>query len=199
MTVVIGLTGSIATGKSTVSKMFADFKIPVIDADQLSREVVKPGHSAYEKIVSTFGSGILHENGELNRKKLGKIIFSDEEERKKLNAIVHPEVRREMVERRDAFKEQGERAVVLDIPLLFESELTGYADKTLVVYVDENVQLERLMQRDQSSEEEALERIQSQIPITKKAKMADAVIDNNGSVEESFHQLNDILHKWNIV
>ncbi|MBA2173365.1 dephospho-CoA kinase [Halobacillus locisalis] len=199
MTVVIGLTGSIATGKSTVSKMFADLDIPVIDADQLSREVVEPGELAYKQIVETFGEGILHKDRTIDRKQLGKVIFSDKEKRQQLNDIVHPEVRREMIARRESYKKKGAKAVVLDIPLLFESELTDYADRTLVVYIDEQTQLERLMARDDSKAEEAKQRIDSQIPISKKARWADAVIDNRGTVDESFQQLKDILHRWEVV
>ncbi|MCA1009903.1 dephospho-CoA kinase [Halobacillus halophilus] len=199
MTVVIGLTGSIASGKSTVSQMFSKFNIPVVDADQLSRKVVEPGEPAYNKIVEAFGFQILQEDRTIDRKRLGKIIFSDEEKRQQLNSIVHPQVRQEMLEERDAYKADGYPAVVLDIPLLFESRLTSYVDRVMVVYVDEETQLKRLMERDQSEREEAEERIQSQLSIAEKAKMADAVIDNNGSIEESFQQLKDILHQWNIV
>ncbi|MFZ0368736.1 MAG: dephospho-CoA kinase [Halobacillus sp.] len=199
MTVVIGLTGSIASGKSTVSQMFSKFNIPVVDADHLSRKVVEPGEPAYNKIVETFGFQILQDDRTIDRKRLGKIIFSDEEKRQQLNSIVHPQVRQEMLEERDAYKAEDYPAVVLDIPLLFESKLTSYVDRTMVVYVDEEIQLKRLMERDRSEREEAEERIQAQLSIAEKAKMADAVIDNNGSVEESFQQLKDILHKWNIV
>jgi len=199
LTVVIGLTGSIASGKSTVSQMFSRFNIPVVDADQLSRKVVEPGEPAYNKIVEAFGFQILQDDRKIDRKRLGKIIFSDEEKRQQLNSIVHPQVRQEMLEAREAYKAEDYPAVVLDIPLLFESRLTSYVDRVMVVYVDEETQLKRLMERDQSEREEAEERIQAQLSIAEKAKMADAVIDNNGSVDESFQQLKDILHQWNIV
>ncbi|MCA0969847.1 dephospho-CoA kinase [Halobacillus litoralis] len=199
MTTVIGLTGSIATGKSTVSNMFKDLNIPVIDADQLSRDVVKPGEPAYQKIVEAFGSRVLQNDGTLDRKKLGSIVFSDGEKRKELNGIVHPEVRKEMIRRRDHFVDEKYPAVVLDIPLLYESELTHYVERVLVVYVDEATQLERLTNRDQSTEEEAMQRIKSQIPISEKADRADAVIDNRGTIEESLQQLRDILHEWEVV
>ncbi|MEC3882863.1 dephospho-CoA kinase [Halobacillus sp. HZG1] len=199
MTVVIGLTGSIASGKSTVAKMFKDMDIPVIDADQISRDVVEPGEPAYQEIVSTFGEQVLSEEGGLDRKKLGKIIFADETKRKQLNGIVHPKVREEMIRRREQYKNQQYRAVVLDIPLLFESNLTDYVEKILVVYVDEETQRERLMERDQAGREDAEERIRAQIPVKKKAEMADAVIDNTGTVEGSLQQLKDILHGWDIV
>ncbi|WP_406944565.1 dephospho-CoA kinase [Halobacillus sp. SY10] len=199
MTLVIGLTGSIASGKSTVAKMFQDMDIPVIDADQISRDVVQPGEPAYQEIVETFGEQVLEEGGDLDRKKLGKVVFADETKRKQLNGIVHPKVREEMIRRREQYKQQQYQAVVLDIPLLFESNLTDYVEKILVVYVDEKTQLERLMERDQSGREDAEERIRAQIPVKKKAEMADAVIDNTGTVEGSLQQLNDILHGWGIV
>lgn len=199
MTLVIGLTGSIASGKSTVSRMFDEWEIPVIDADQISRDVVRPGEPAYEDIVHVFGKDVLFEDGTLDRKKLGKVIFSSKERRKELNDIVHPRVREEMIRRRESYKEENYKAVVLDIPLLYESGLTDYVERVLVVAVDEETQLQRLMERDGSSREDARERIASQIPVSRKAEMADAVIDNNGTEEESFRQLRDILHRWNLV
>lgn len=199
MTLVIGLTGSIASGKSTVAKMFKEMEIPVIDADQISKDVVEPGEAAYEEIVHHFGETILQEDGSIDRKKLGQIIFSDEDKRTQLNNIVHPQVRQEMINRREYYKQKQYAAVVLDIPLLYESNLTDYVEKTLVVYVNEKTQLERLMERDEAGMEDAKGRIQSQISVKKKADLADAVIDNNGSIEESYLQLKDILHDWNIV
>ncbi len=199
MTVVIGLTGSIASGKSTISEMFHNFKIPVVDADIISRQVVDPGEPAYQKIIDAFGNEVLHENKTINRKRLGKIVFESKEKRDILNQIVHPEVRKEMLRQRDHYKKDKNSAVVLDIPLLFESKLAHYADRTLVVYVDEDTQLQRLMERDGSSMEEAKQRMSSQIPVAEKAEMADVVIDNSGSIEESFEQLKSILENWNII
>ncbi|SHG84394.1 dephospho-CoA kinase [Ornithinibacillus halophilus] len=199
MAIVIGLTGSIASGKSTVSLMFDEFNIPVIDADKISREVVEPGEEAYEKIVATFGESIVREDGKLDRKELGAIVFENEEKRKQLNEIVHPAVRKSMLEKRDALIEQGEKCVVLDIPLLFESKLTHFVNKTIVVYVDEDVQLKRLMERDGYNEKEAMQRIQSQIPVKEKANLADEVINNNGTKFETLEQLDQILRKWNVL
>lgn len=199
MTLVIGLTGSIASGKSTVSTMFDDFHIPVIDADKLAREVVNPGERAYEEIIAVFGPGILQADKALDRKKLGSIVFADEKKRQALNRIVHPAIRKEMVQRRDAYIKLEKKCVVLDIPLLFESKLTTFADKTLVVYVDEDVQLNRLMARDKSTIEEAEQRIHSQIPVKQKATLADAVIDNNGTKQQSRKQLEKLLKKWNVI
>lgn len=199
MGLIIGLTGSIASGKSTVSQMFADFNIPVIDADKLARVVVNPGEKAYEEVIRAFGQEVLQEDKTLDRKKLGAIIFADEEKRKKLNSIVHPAIREEMLQRKDAYLEAGEKCVVLDIPLLFESKLTHFADKTVVVYVDEEVQLKRLMERDEYTEEEAKQRIHAQIPVKEKAGLADRIINNNGSKQQSYDQLEKLLKGWNVI
>jgi dephospho-CoA kinase len=199
MTLVIGLTGSIATGKSTVSLMFDEFNIPVIDADKLSREVVQPDEKAYNEIVAAFGKQILREDQTLDRDKLGQIVFADKAKRNTLNQIVHPAVREKMIEKRDAYVNQKEKCIVLDIPLLFESKLTDFVDKTLVVYVDEAVQLKRLMDRNGYAKEEAMQRISSQIPVKEKAELADEVIDNNGSKIESSKQLESILNHWGVI
>lgn len=198
MSIVIGLTGSIATGKSTVSSMFTELGIPVIDADKLAREVVEPGEDAYHQVVKTFGEEILLEDQTLDRKRLGDIVFADETRRQQLNEIVHPAIRKRMVEKRDALIQKGERCVVLDIPLLFESKLEHFVDKILVVTVDEEIQLKRLMERNGYTKEEALNRIQAQMPVKRKAMLADASINNNGNQEESFEQLKIILNDWKI-
>ncbi|WP_029267297.1 dephospho-CoA kinase [Virgibacillus alimentarius] len=199
MGLIIGLSGSIASGKSTVSLMFDDFDIPVIDADKLAREVVDPGEKAYEAIIHKFGPGILREDKTLDRKKLGAIVFADEQKRLQLNEIVHPAIREKMLKHRDAYIKSDEKCVVLDIPLLFENKLTNYVDKTLVVYVDENVQLERLMEREGFSKQEAKQRIQAQIPNKEKAKLADAIIDNNGTKHHSYEQLEKLLRTWGVI
>lgn len=197
MALTIGLTGGIASGKSTVAKMIRELGIPVIDADQIARDVVKVGEEAYKQIVQTFGQEILQENGEIDRAKLGAIVFHNEQERKKLNAIVHPAVRRRMLAEKKAYVQKGAKTVVLDIPLLFESELTHLIDKIIVVYVDDDVQLDRLMKRNGFSKEEALARIRAQMPLREKVKKADAVIDNNGTIEETKQQLLQIFKRWN--
>jgi dephospho-CoA kinase len=196
MALTIGLTGGIASGKSTVTEMIRGLGIPVIDADQVARDVVKAGEEAYEQIIKTFGQDILQENGEIDRAKLGAIVFYNEQERKKLNAIVHPAVRRRMLAEKEAYVQKGAKTIVLDIPLLFESELTHLIDKIIVVYVDDDIQLERLMKRNGFSEEEALARIRSQMPLHEKVKKADAVINNNGTIEETKQQLLQILKEW---
>lgn len=195
---IIGLTGSIGTGKSTVAKMFSELNIPVIDADRIAREVVEPGKIAYEQIVATFGEEILLADGSINRKKLGSIVFQDEAKRTKLNEIVHPEVRKEMLRQKEAYIKNGASCVVLDIPLLYESKLTYLVDKILVVATTPEVQLERIIARDKCSVAEAKRRMNAQIPITEKVKWADAVIDNNGTIQHTKKQLLTILKLWNV-
>lgn len=198
MTLVIGLTGGIASGKSTVAKMFKQLNIPVIDADQIAREVVLPKEETYDKVVATFGEGILQADRTLNRKKLGEIIFADEAKRKQLNEILHPAIRKRMLQRRDQYIDAKEACVVLDIPLLYESELTHFVEKVIVVYVDEKTQIKRLMARDGLSETEAKQRINAQLPLKEKAELADDVIDNNGTIEATNAQLLSILKAWHI-
>lgn len=199
MALILGLTGSIASGKSTVSLMFDDFDIPVVDADKIAREVVMPGEKAYEQIINSFGHDILLDDKTIDRKELGAIIFADEMKRNELNGIVHPAVREKMLAKQNAYAEAGAKCVVLDIPLLFESKLTHFVDKTVVVYVDEHVQLQRLMNRDGYTEEEAGQRIKAQLSVKEKAERADVVIDNNGTKHNSYRQLEDLLSKWNAV
>ncbi|MEB1807755.1 MAG: dephospho-CoA kinase [Bacillaceae bacterium] len=196
---IIGLTGGIASGKSTVSHFISKLGIPIIDADVIAREVVEPGEEAFKQIVSHFGTQVLNEEGTIARKRLGEIIFNDEKERKILNSIVHPAIRKRMIETKDRYFKEGHSIVVYDLPLLFESDLRHMVDKVLLVYVEEQVQLERLMGRDQSSREEALSRIQSQMPLKDKIKLADEVINNNGTIEDTEEQLTQILIKWQII
>jgi len=196
MSLIIGLTGSIGTGKSTIAEMFEQLNIPVVDADKIARLVVEPGEAAYDGIVEAFGEGILFDDGRLNRQALGNIVFSDEKQRQRLNEIIHPAIRQEMIEQRDHYVAQGEPVIVLDIPLLYENNLTWLVDQVIVVSTSEDVQLQRILTRDHSSREEALQRIQSQLSITEKVMLADAVIDNNGTIEASFQQLKDILQRW---
>jgi len=198
MTLIVGLTGSIGTGKSTIANRFKELDIPVVDADLIARQVVEPGEAAYEQIVETFGEGILQLDKTLDRKALGAIVFQDDTKRKELNAIIHPAIRKELIHQRDQYVDEGVKCVVVDIPLLYESNLIDYVDKVLVVYVDEEVQLQRVVSRDNSTEKEAKQRIASQIPVAEKAKQADAVIDNNGTVEQSFQQLDEVLIKWQV-
>lgn len=195
----IGLTGGIASGKSTVAAMFRDLHIPVIDADEIAHRVTAIDGEAYQSIVETFGSDILDSNGAIDRRKLGAIVFHDEQKRKQLNAIVHPLVRKHMLQQKEQYARRGEKSVVLDIPLLFESNLEHLVDRILVVYVDEQIQLRRLCERNGFSFEEAWARIKSQMPLEQKRKKADAVIDNNGTIEQTKRQLYERLVEWGIL
>ena len=198
MSLVIGLTGGIASGKSTVSNMLKEMTITVIDADVEARLAVEKGEPAYQKIITEFGNDILLTNEEIDRVKLGSIIFHNADKRQLLNSIVHPEVRKRMNDQIEAARFRGEQLIVLDIPLLFESKLTHMVEKTILVYVDRDIQLKRLMERNDLSLEEAEARIKSQMPLSDKVPLADAVINNNGTITESKKQLIEILMGWGI-
>lgn len=193
---IIGLTGSIASGKSTVSRMLEDLGYPIIDADLVARKVVEPGSATLKEIEALFGSEMIREDGSMNREKVGALIFSDPAMRKQLNDIIHPAIRAEMLRQRSAFMADGHKTIVMDIPLLFESKLQHFVDKILVVSVTEENQLSRLMERNGLSEEDARARISSQLPMSVKEEGADAVIYNNGTIEETAHQLTRILEQW---
>ncbi|MFE8696974.1 dephospho-CoA kinase [Cytobacillus sp. FJAT-53684] len=199
MSIIVGLTGGIASGKSTVSSILIEKGITVIDADLEARLAVEKGEEAYNEIVSHFGEQILLEDGSINREKLGSVIFHNQDQRLKLNSIVHPAVRKRMLMKKEEAIDKGEELVIMDIPLLFESKLTSMVDKTIVVYVDETIQLERLMNRNQLSKADALARVRSQMPLKEKIQLADAVINNNGTIEETKKQLLNILSNWKAI
>lgn len=196
---LIGLTGGIASGKTTIAKMITDLGIPVIDADRVAREVVEPGSETLAEIASYFGSTVLNEDGSLARKKLGSIIFANDQKRKALNDIIHPAIRRRMNTLKDEYIEAGMETIVFDIPLLYENNLFHMVDRVLLVYVDYDTQLNRLIARDQMGMADAKQRIQSQMPLEDKKEKADAIIYNTGTVVESKQQLYDILQSWAVI
>lgn len=196
---IIGLTGSIASGKSTVAKMMTALGLPIVDADVVARDVVEPGTETLALIVQNFGADILLEDGNLNRPKLGDIIFHEPAKRKILNDIMHPAIRQEMLRQRDAYIDAGQKHVVMDIPLLFESKLEHFVERILVVSVSEEVQLRRLMERNQLSKEDALARMHSQLPMSVKEKSAHAVIYNNENIQQTEEQLIKILTHWGVL
>lgn len=196
---IIGITGGIASGKSSVSLYLQELGFTIVDADLASRAVVEPGEEAYHQVVKAFGEDILLTDGNIDRVKLGSIIFNYQEKRLLLNGIVHPAVRNWMLLKTEAALSSGEETVFMDIPLLFESKLTYMVDKTLLIYVDEQVQLQRLMNRNGLSETEALARINSQMPLADKKALADAVIDNNGDINETKRQVKSILSEWYVI
>lgn len=187
---IVGLTGGIASGKSTVSRMFAENGTEVIDADAITREVVRKSTPAWDEIVAHFGRTLLNPDGEIDRVRLGAIVFQNPGERHALEAIVHPRVHEE-TERR--IHQIGGRTpgalVILDIPLLFETNHYTCREETIVVYVPEKVQLARLMARDGISRESAMDRIRSQLPIEEKKKRGTYLIDNSGNLSDTRRQV----------
>ncbi|KWW20019.1 MULTISPECIES: dephospho-CoA kinase [Peribacillus] len=196
---IIGITGGIASGKSSVSLYLQELGFTIIDADLASRAVVEPGEEAFHQVVRAFGEDILLADGTIDRAKLGSIIFHDQEKRLLLNSIVHPAVRKWMRLKTEEALAAGKETVFMDIPLLFESKLTYMVEKTLLIYADERVQLERLMNRNGLSEAEALARIHSQMPLADKKALADAIIDNNGELRETKKQVRAILNEWHVI
>lgn len=192
----IGLTGSVATGKSTVSNMIQQAGIPLVDADIAARKVVEPGTEGLKEIVAYFGEEILLADGTLNRAKLGEIIFKGKEKREKLNEITHPRVKDYMLEARERFFGAGEELVFFDIPLLFESHLESLVDQIVVVWTTPETELKRLMERNNLTKEDALRRIESQMGIDEKARKADFVIDNNESLEKTQKQVYTFIERF---
>jgi dephospho-CoA kinase len=196
----VGLTGGIASGKSTVSEIFASFGAKVLDADEVAREVLLPGQPAWARLRQAFGQEFFHPDGKVKRKQLRKLVFADPEKRSQLNAIVHPEVMKEINRRAEIFSSSVQTEVLLvDVPLLLEVGLAKRFDKIVVVYVSESVQINRLLQRDGISEEEAKQALKVQMALSKKVEQADYVIDNSGTLEETQAQVRKVweeLIKW---
>jgi dephospho-CoA kinase len=191
---VAGLTGGIASGKSTVSRMFRGAGAEIIDADEIAREVVKKGKPAWRKIKTHFGEEILLPDGEINRDLLGKIIFHDHSQKKKLNRIVHPFVFQKIEENIvNAESSNPNTIVILDVPLLIETGLYHSLSEVILVYVPLNLQLERLIARDHISQIDATARIRSQMPIDEKKQFASFVIDNSKSFEKTKEKVLDVF------
>ncbi|HDG8503982.1 TPA: dephospho-CoA kinase [Staphylococcus aureus] len=191
---VIGLTGGIASGKSTVSELLSVFGFQVVDADKAAREAVKKGSKGLAQVREVFGDEAIDENGEMNRRYMGDLVFNHPEKRLELNAIIHPIVRDIMEEEKQEYLKQGYN-VIMDIPLLFENELENTVDEVWVVYTSESIQMDRLMQRNNLSLEDAKARVYSQISIDKKSRMADHVIDNLGDKLELKQNLERLLEE----
>jgi dephospho-CoA kinase len=184
--IVAGLTGGIATGKSTVAAVFEEAGARLIDADRIAHDAVRKGAPAYHEIVAHFGTGVLLEDGEIDRRRLAAVIFNDPVEQRAIEHIVHPQVKQEIARRLDLIRQETPDAVVvLDVPLLFETGMYREYDAVLVVYIPEQLQLARLVTRDGLTAGEALARIRSQMAIEKKKSLATHVIDNSGSIEDT--------------
>ena len=192
----IGLTGGIASGKSTVGAMLRQMGAVVIDTDWIAHEVTAPGSGAVMEMSRRYGSDIVKEDGSLRRDAVGKIVFSDPVEKKWLEALLHPLIRAEAEKQAQAAFEAGQKVVVLDVPLLFESGWNGQVDEIWTVYVPREIQEVRLQRRDGYTESEIADRLASQWPIDEKAKRADVVIDNTGLPESTRRQ---VEVAWNAV
>ncbi|WVN85851.1 dephospho-CoA kinase [Cryptococcus depauperatus CBS 7841] len=199
---IVGLTGGIASGKSTVSKTLSErHRIPIIDADLIAREVVEPGTSGYKLVVSHFGPDrVLRDNGvTLDRGAIGDIIFHDPEERKWMNGIVHPRVRKEMAKRILGYWLRGEWCVIVDVPLLIEAGMWKWVGEIVVIYVNERLQLSRLLARQSDpplTHAQASARISSQLPLAAKLSYATTVIDNSGGFHDLNDQIDRAVNKW---
>jgi dephospho-CoA kinase len=190
--IIVGVTGSVGTGKSTVTNFFRELGAYIIDWDELAREATGPHSRAWEKIVDYFGKDILNEDLTINRQKLAEMVFSDKEKLEELNQIIHPEVFKEDDRITNEIKNFDPDALIIkDIPLLFEVACTIIVDKIVVVSASEQTQLSRLAEKGMSRED-AQNRIKSQLPLKEKIKSADFVIDNDGSLEETERQVEKI-------
>ncbi len=192
---VVGLTGGMASGKSVASKTLRDLGRPIIDADLIAKEMVKPNEAGYRDIVDHFGKGILNPDQTINRRKLARIIFSEPGERERLNSLLHPRIVKEIKRRINNFREKGERMVIVDAALLIEAGQLLLVDKLIVVTVNPKIQIKRLAKRDHLTEKEARERIAAQMPLSEKIKLADYVIDNSGPVRKTVRRMKETYNK----
>ncbi len=201
--VVVGLTGGIGTGKTRVADLLRELGAAVECSDQIVHELQEPGGEVLEAIVATFGREFLLASGELDRAKLGELVFDDPEARTTLGNLIHPSVYRELNRRMEAHRAAGVGVIVLDIPLLLEGKRAQRGsgarlpfDVIAVVYADESTQLERVLERDSLSRDEALARIRAQVPIDEKREMADVVIDNSGDWDATEKQVRELCEGW---
>lgn len=191
---VVGLTGGICSGKTTVARMFAKRGAFIIDADEIAHELQEPGQAIYRALVRAFGQGILGEDRRIDRARLGNLVFADPEKRRELEAIMHPAIQRECEARIEKARKTGTKICIVDAALLIEVGASRRFDKVIVVAAPEKVQLERLLTRG-LSQEEAIRRIRSQIPVEEKVRHAHYVIENSGSLEETEQQVERIFEE----
>lgn len=190
---IVGLTGGISSGKSTVSSYLKQLKIPVIDADEVARKVVEPNSQGAIEIRKAFGSDVFEEDGSLNRQKLGSLIFSNAENRQKLDELLQPLIKIMILDEIEEYRQKGETMIVLDLPLLFEKQYEELCEEIIVVYIPKELQLERLMRRNQYTKQEALSRIDSQLSIEEKRKRATVLLDNQGTIQQLYQQVEQWL------
>lgn len=199
MVLIIGLTGGIVSGKSTVARMFKDLGAKIVDADKLGHKVILPQETAWKRIIKIFGKDILQKDQTINRKKLGKIVFANQNLLKKLNKITHPEIikliKKEISLAKNDSKEE-KNILIIDAALIYETKIDRLMDKIIVVYLDEEEQLKRLIKRNNLSKKEALQKIKSQIPLKEKIEIADYVIDNSNSLDKTREQVKKIWENF---
>lgn len=191
---IVGLTGGIASGKSTVADFFRQKGIPVVDADEISRAVTQSGAEGAKAIEKTFGSEMFV-SGRLDRKKLAAYCFENRERTEKLNSVLHPIIIKEMLRQTEQYKNSGAKNVIWDVPLLFESGLDRFCDRIIAVVCDENTRILRAQKRSDISAEEVKKRISRQMSDEERRKRADCIIDNGNSREETFLQAERILEE----
>lgn len=192
---IIGLTGGIGSGKSTIASWFREWHIPVIDGDKLVREAVNPGSPVLSILADAFGKEILSEEGTLKRRQLGQIVFQDKAKLSRLNQIMHPAIWHLVESRLKACKDAGEKLAVLDMPLLIEAGWQSRVDSVWVVYVSTEVQISRVMKRDGLKRSQVMAIMQNQIPVEEKLSYADVIINNEGSEENTRRQVLQELSK----
>ncbi len=202
-TYVVGLTGGIGTGKSRVADLLEKLGAAVVCADRIVHEIQEAGTEALDEIARVFGPEYIQENGQLDRARLGSLVFTDPSARKKLNDIVHPRVTRAMAERLEELRTEGAPVVVLDIPLLLEGRVAGRGtgavlpfDEIVVVYAEDETQVERVVARDGLSRAEVLDRVRAQMPLEEKRKLANTIIENSGSWDHTERQVRALYKRW---
>lgn len=192
---LIGLTGGIGTGKSVVARMFREEKIPVVDADRISREITAPGMPAHDEIVRLFGTGILLPDGRINRRKLGGIVFSDPEKRAVLESVTHPYISEGIRKAATALSSEGHDVVIVEAALIHEKGRQGILEAVIGVRCERTVQIDRIMNRDGISREEARRVVSAQMDPEEKARASDYVINNSGDLAETRAQVQALAEK----
>ena len=195
MTYFLGLTGGIASGKSTADEFFKKKKIPIIDSDLIAHKIMEIGQNGYKAVVDYFGTDILNDDQTINRRKLGGIVFNDKAKLKKLNELTHPLVHQEIKQQMARYRANQENLVVIDVPLLFESGFESLCNGVLVISITPELQIERLMKRNAFTKKEAIARINNQMPLSEKEKRATYVVANTGTIDDLEKKLSDLLQE----